>query len=489
MTHMQPEAAEPTGAPFAGADLSRQLRNLLLVRPLFELALRTRRTEEGVRLFAGLDTNYLALSLLDFIMEGSVFGFGRTREEVLGHLAERCRWQQPSLTDAEARRAAAEVVDALHNTENRTDRFEFEYFDAATRTLKQHRFHLLKWTRGDDDRHYYRVTDEGHLVYLGMLDLGSEDMQVLLDKMLAELIRRGRVEQALEVSERARREAMRYRDNIRSVLERTQRSPESVSWKGDLEPFLERARSHIDERHQEEDQLLSIVIDQLREASDLENRRRFARLRDTLDKELHGHLRLLQQVSEAGGRYRQAQKTMFRARRRQRLPDLEDALLPPLFAGRVGEVGALGEALWPFLLAPEAPRSLSFNQLCSLFVDSTARAGVEEGVEAELVPLEQLPPHFQQDVIDLAKDHVEQALRLAFARGESIDNEQILRDGEAKALPLTAQEYAMHALYELFSTRGGPVQVEKRGRFATRHTIGDRLVFRKVTPQNEDAND
>lgn len=469
-------------------DLSRQLKNLLLVRPLFELALRTRRTEEGDRLFSGLDTNFLALSLLDFVMEGSVFGFGRSREEVLSHLGEKTRLLKPSLSEADSRRVAAEVVDALHNAENRSERFEYEYFDSVSGEMKRYAFHLLRWTRCEDDRSYYRVTDEGHLVYLGMLDLGTENMQILLDKMLTELIRRGRVEQALEVSERGRREAMRYHDSIRTHLERTQRSPDSVVWKGDLEPFLDSSREHIDGRHQEEQQLQALVQDQLREATDPGARRKFARLHDTLDQELGVHLRLLQLVTEAGSRYRQAQKTMFRARRRQKLPDIEEQLLSPLLAENVQNLAELGDSCGHTLLSAEAPTQFSLGHAIGLLTELRRVSEPQEWTEENMVPLDQLPPHFQADVIEAAKAHVEQALKEAFAQGLAIDNEKIILAGEEKNLSVAVQEYAMHRLYEMFSDKSGKLKIEKSGRFRTRHVAGERLVYQESSEASSETN-
>ena len=50
-------------------DLSRQQRNLLLLRPLFQLELNKFRIGDGDQaLFTGIDTHYLALSALDFMM-------------------------------------------------------------------------------------------------------------------------------------------------------------------------------------------------------------------------------------------------------------------------------------------------------------------------------------------------------------------------------------------------------------------------------------
>lgn len=485
-----PESApEPALEDVASVDLSRKLKYLLLVRPLYELALRMRKTEEGVRLFSGLDTNFLVLCLLDFIMSGSVFDYGQTREEVLSHLGEKVRLLKPSLSETDSRKVASDVVDALHNTENRTERFEYEYFDAASGELKRYAFQLLRWTRcEEDDRNYYRVTDEGHLVYLGMLDLGTEDMQVFLDRWLEELVQRGKVDKALDVSERGRRETMRYQDDIRAQLERARRSPDSVVWKSDLEPFLDRSREHINSRDEDKQQLLALVKDQLREAVNVGARPKFARLAKTLDMELSVHLRLRRLVSEAGDQYRRAQKTMFRARRRQRLPDIEEQLLPPLLAETVQHVAELADTCGHVLLSADAPKQFSLGQALELLTELRRTTEPPDWTEDNLVPLDQLPPHFQADVIEAAKTHVEQALSDAFARGATIDNEQILLAGEAKLQSAAVQEYAVHLLYGLFSDSASKISTEKSGRFRTQHVAGERLVYQEAaapSPENK----
>lgn len=72
-------------------DLSKQQRNLLLLRPLFQLELNKRAVGKDVAsenaLFEGIDTHYLVLSALDFMMEGTSINMGCTHAEVLDQLA------------------------------------------------------------------------------------------------------------------------------------------------------------------------------------------------------------------------------------------------------------------------------------------------------------------------------------------------------------------------------------------------------------------
>lgn len=88
-------------APTSGLlDLSRQQRNLLLLRPLFALELNKQRVGEDSALFQGVDTQYLVLSVLDRMMEGTTVSTGCTSEEVLTHLADVVAAMKPSLSKA-----------------------------------------------------------------------------------------------------------------------------------------------------------------------------------------------------------------------------------------------------------------------------------------------------------------------------------------------------------------------------------------------------
>lgn len=103
-----PQEVEPQNSGLL--DLSRQLRNLLLLRPLFQLELnKTRIGEDGASddgLFQGVDTFYLALSALDFMMEATTISMGAPQGEVQGHLANVACSMKPALSKAQSFRVA-----------------------------------------------------------------------------------------------------------------------------------------------------------------------------------------------------------------------------------------------------------------------------------------------------------------------------------------------------------------------------------------------
>lgn len=122
-------------------DLSRQQRNLLLFRPLIQLELFKNKFgdpgQEESNLFDGIDTHYLVLATLDFMMEGTTVALGFTQSEVLEYLSKLAGAMKPNLADVQRRRIAEVVLDTLDNKTRGYQEFAFEYFDAKRSEMRQ----------------------------------------------------------------------------------------------------------------------------------------------------------------------------------------------------------------------------------------------------------------------------------------------------------------------------------------------------------------
>ncbi|MGT2454406.1 hypothetical protein ACU4GI_14490 [Cupriavidus basilensis] len=460
----------------AALDLIRQQRNLLLMRPLFELALKSRRADGSEILWSGLDTNYLALALLVFIMDGGTLGKGRTFHEVIVYVAETAQSMKPSLIEEEARLVAREVLDAIHNAENKTQQFNFEYFDATSAEARTYSFFLLRYERSDDDDEYYfKVSDEGFLVYLGMLDFGAADMQALMEKMLHEFIRRGNIDQALEASQRALYEGRRYFEQISNQLLRAHRVPDAVRWQEDLAPSLDHARHHIDGRLQEEHQLLQATTESLNSATDARTREKFVRLRETVEGGLTTTGRLLQLVGEAGQRYRDAARSLFRTRRRHRLPNIEEVVLPEMVALPTTALADMVEGHGHVLFGVGQPKLYHMEQVFRTLLTPQPQSMATEAVVGELVRLEESVPRFSKAEIELAEGF----LRRHFADRRETDIAKALACAEDEGLGRTVQEYMTFMMYRAFSRDESPFPVDAStdGRFETDLVVGTKLVF------------
>jgi hypothetical protein len=175
-------------------DLAPQQRNLLLMRPLFQLEFTKKSFPDGSggALLDGIDTHYLSLAALTYMMEGMAVTLGYTLSEVQQYLNQLVASMKPALTAEQRTRVSEIILDALDNASNGYQEHAFDYFDARTGKNREIRFRLTAYEPDLDDIYRYRPTAEGYLVLIGMLNLEVEDHQILVERMLQLLIERGR---------------------------------------------------------------------------------------------------------------------------------------------------------------------------------------------------------------------------------------------------------------------------------------------------------
>jgi hypothetical protein len=301
---------------FGLLDLSRQQRNLLLLRPVFQLErykmMLGDESSSDRSLFQGVDTHYLALSALDQMMEATTVSSGSTSTEILTHLADVAIRMKPTLSVPQARRVAEVILDALDNKANNHREFSFEYFDALSGSMNSIRFRLVRFEPDTEDVYRYRPTAEGYLVYLGMLDLSPEDAQELLEKMLDLLVQRGRFDAALEIARRARKLSIEYRQLIRDRLYQAYRAPGSVNWSRDMAGRLDEARTHVRQRQAEDARMEEAVGEALLGADEPKTRESLVQLKETIRSASLIRLQLVTDINVAPERFIEAQRAVYR---------------------------------------------------------------------------------------------------------------------------------------------------------------------------------
>ena len=188
-------AAESIRAEEQLLDLTRQQRNLLLMRPVFELEF-NKNSFTGAggsrNLMRDIDTHYLVLCLLDFLMESVAITNGCYAKDAVEHLAKITRSMSNNLVDDDCTKIADHVFAYMANRRDNYKGFTYEYFDSQAKSISSHGFKLIRFEPDSVDNYLYKPTEEGYLVYLGMLDLAPEDSAELMEKMLHLLIKRNK---------------------------------------------------------------------------------------------------------------------------------------------------------------------------------------------------------------------------------------------------------------------------------------------------------
>lgn len=392
---------EEAGLSNALLDLSRQQRNLLLLRPLFQLELYKNRSGDEVSgLCQGIDTHYLALTALDVMMEGTTVSTGATSQEVLSKLAEVAARMKPELSPTQAQHVADIVLGALDNKANNYKEFAFEHFDAARGGMRTVRFRLVAFEPDMEDISRYKPTSEGYLVYLGMLDLAPEDSQELMEKMLDLLVQRGRFDSALEIARRARAYSIEYRQLIRDRLNQAYRAPGSVNWARDVAGNLSKAREHVGNRQREDQRMEESVTEALRLAEEAKSRTSLIQLLKTIQGAALIRSRLVTDITGASEKFLEAHRSVFRARRPTGLPDLESVLLPRTMALAIQDLSERADDIIAALYPCQFPPVFDLNSMFNLLLEPRREEAEAVDDEGDLVPDEELPPQFEQSFID-----------------------------------------------------------------------------------------
>jgi hypothetical protein len=462
-------------------DLSRQQRNLLLLRPVFQLErYKMMLGDEGGAertLFQGVDTHYLALTALDLMMEATTISSGSTSVDVLAHLAEVAMRMKPALSAPQGRRVAEVVLDALDNKANSHREFSFDYFDAPTCSTKTVRFRLVRFEPDAEDVYRYRPTAEGYLVYLGMLDLSPEDSQELMEKMLDLLVQRGRFEAALEIARRARKLSIEYRQLIRDRLYQAYRAPGSVNWSRDMAGRLDAARVHVRQRQAEDTRMEEAVGEALVEADEPRTRQSLVQLRETLRSASLLRLQLVTDITESNERFIEAQRPVFRARKPTGLPDLEPQLLPQLVNLPIQTLAAEGDTFISALYPPVWSKVYDLNSVFTVLLEQHPEDAVPEEDDGELVEFEPMPDQFPKELVAQANEW----LGSKFAMGMPLRVDQILDAAEDAGLSRTLQRCLVLILFRSFAhseSEFKDIRVQLTGtEFKSNIARGDNLEF------------
>lgn len=476
-----PEAALPPlllGSQWL--DLGRQQRNLLLFRPLFHLELNKLRIGDESSgdkgLFQGVDTHYLVLSALDFMMEGTTVNTGSTQQEVLARLSALAQAMKPVLTPTQALRVAEVVLDTLDNKADAYREFAPEYFDAARQTQRDMRFRLVTYQPDLEDVYRYRPTSEGYLVYLGMLDLAPEDSQELMEKMLDLLVKRGRFEAALEIARRARKLSLEYRQLIRDRLMQAYRAPGSVSWSRDLEGKMSAARSHVAARQAEDQRMEEAVREALQACDEIKTRQDLSKLLETLRSASLIRSNLVNDITVAPGKFLASQQSVFRARRPSGLPDLEDRVLPQIAGLPVSVLAAHADNCISALYPPAWPKVYDLSNVCALLLERRPEGPALDEDDGEIAPFEPPNEQFTQEVIG----QVERWLKQQFATGSTLRIDQLLGMAETQGLGSQLRRCMVLMLFRSFAqseTLFPGMKSDAAGRFQMDIAQGTNLEF------------
>lgn len=392
--------------------LIKQQKNMLLIKPLSQIE-----TDKGTMLQSEdidpsmIDLRYVALAILDHVMESSAFHPGCEPDEIVSVAQQEVFRMAPAISEKLAKSVAKRVYDRLRNAKGGFQRFSEDYYDPPNKRFASHQFDYLRVFTDPDDgsRIWVKLGDAAQLVFLGMLEMADEFLEEAELIMLRKAIERGRFDDALQSAVRARKRSINHRVFIREKLLRARRSIASVDWQETVLPELEQAREHLKSRIKDEDEITKQISDKLGKMSDEPlARTALIRLKETIEDTQKRHSLLYQELISANERYRKILSRGFRSRGSSNVRDPEQEILNPLLLATCGELINFSSHIWASLFPPIPVRLFDWSGLFAAAMKGSSEGDdiLPDDSSADAIPIEEVPPRYPRELVEKVEQHL-----------------------------------------------------------------------------------
>lgn len=349
--------------------LSRRLRVLLHLEPLFRLRAGDTRRDPELRHYDSLG---IALRVLDIIAEHMGLDDATTADALFLHVRDvlvamdELAVVEPS--PARHRRIFDRVLAALRNEEGGFRPFRIEWPDidpdgrATSRTLS---FRLIEDAFGLDGTPVLRLSPTAINLVFSALEMDIEDAQTATEAIVQSQIRRGRFSHAAQSARNALNQSLLYQRRIRRILHLTRRDIDRVDWAHEAPALIDDALEHLDERLVVESAIRETAharLDHL--VPGTPQAQQVARIAELVGRCIDHHTLLQRDLMEARSAFLDAQaRQAFVPRRRRIVRSLfQDGLMPTLHAPAT-DVAALSERWVPTLTGARSPKVLNLVEL------------------------------------------------------------------------------------------------------------------------------
>ncbi len=466
--------------------LIKQQKNMLLIKPLSQIE-----TDKGAILQSEdidpnlVDLRYVALAILDHVMESSAFRPGCEPDEIVAAAKHEVLRMVPAMDDKLAESVSRRVYDRLRNSRAGYRKFSEDYYDAPNNRFASHHFDYLRVFTDPDDgsRIWIKLGDAAQLVFLGMLEMADEFIEEAELIMMRKAIERGRFDDAQHAAVRARKRSINYNNFIREKLLRARRSPGSVNWRETVIPELEQARDHLNSRIREEDEITKQISDKLGAVGDDPvARKALLLIKEAIGDAQKRHSLLFREIVNANERYRSILARSFRSRGSSNVRDPEREILLPLLSARSEELGPFGGRLWAVMTPPAPVRLFDWYGLFATAMKGSldGEEDAEEDNSSELAPIEEFAPRYPRELVEA----MEQRFRAGIEEEKEISLGKLV--GQALRDKLPRDHIRLLVLVALMAWRGldgrKDLRTEIRGDYEAGRLHGDNIFFARSAP-------
>ena len=362
----------------------RRVRTLLRTAPVHRLAAIT-----GWREWkdAPYDPRVLSQAIIDAVVARTGFANQLTYDDAITVLAGLAQLAAPDRSRDEHREVATYVLDGLLNNRDQhpSQAFVFTYSDYRHgHTTRELPFFLLVEDTKSDGRTVLEADIGAINAFRGGLDLDVEDAQMAMELVLQAQLERGDLDQAEITAQHNQRLSYEMAAKIQALLEQTRSDLSRIDWETNVLAELQRARRHVRERMQVEEQILRHLAkgDEVRTETLKDTT---ARVVELLGSCLRQHRLLHERLIPAYDVFLEEQQRQELGRRSRGIGLFAPraALLEPVLAGPVAAAAAVGEAFVEQVAGPKLPH---LPRLTELFAGLLSRPAANPAGGDEEVP-------------------------------------------------------------------------------------------------------
>lgn len=454
-----------------GPALTQRVRVLLYALPFHDVHGNDTRRREELRHYPGLP---IAMRILDLIVEntGLEDEMDRTRiQNALRPLLTRIDTENGKAPDEKRQRLIVDtILGILMNEADHRRPFDLAYsdFDENGAPVKRSlSFRLVTEEHHPAGGFVLRLTKEALNIYLNALDHDIESLQAATQAMIEDQLRRGKFDDAARTAQNARLLSIRYKQQIRRIIQDTRRDIARVDWAVDIPRRIEDARVHIEARQLVE---LNIAVSAREKLNDLPP-----------DDERAGSLarviRLIRECeqdhAELHGEIMSVRDTFFEEQERQQFapkppkfqPNLLEETLFPLLAMNVRDAVVITDASFPAFLGVRADPLLSLAQLIGSQLQPKPR-----GVRGQ-VPVEELDlTTASTDLAAFTLEERAQANEILRNAPKPIELSELLVNAEAAGAPKPVRD-----LVALLAFRHYAPERDSPAAFRAERKLGHRI--------------
>ncbi|MDR2669886.1 MAG: hypothetical protein LBC14_08050 [Desulfovibrio sp.] len=335
---------------------------------------------KGHALEAGdLDTQYLAIRLIDFLAEKLAVGQGASREEIIARIAEHVKTMCPHADSTLCSAVASRVLDRLANGPDGYKAFSYAFYDEENSKVREYSFRLIEyWQPNLAEAHVYRATPEAVTLFLSMFTIDPILEHAAQNFLIKHLLETGHVSGAVEVARRASSISTATQAELQSHILDLKRNPRKRGWVDNIIDRLEKARVHILTRYAEESALLETISEMMKaEQDDGQQISALIKLKGIVEKCYEDHLHLGTHIAEAVQAFHMYHAHAFFTPKVTVRISPEEQIIPRIMDMPLGKALQMAEDIGCFFLGPQEPKVLDLFELFSMVEDALFRETAE----------------------------------------------------------------------------------------------------------------